>query len=80
MNDELKRVQKELAKKKVKLSLCLISYALCHEDVSGNGGIAPPFLTSVLDGGEWSASRLGRFTPGKIPKYPLDRKLGGIES
>jgi len=24
------------------------------------------FLTSALDGGEWSGSRTGRFTPGKI--------------
>jgi hypothetical protein len=30
----------------------------------GSGGIAPPFLTSALDGGEWSASRPCRFTPG----------------
>jgi hypothetical protein len=30
----------------------------------GSGGIAPPFLTSALDGGDWSASRLGRFTRG----------------
>jgi hypothetical protein len=30
-------------------------------------------LTSALDGGEWSASRSGRFTPqGKSPWYPLD--------
>jgi hypothetical protein len=29
----------------------------------------------ALDGGEWSASRPGRFTPqGKSPWYPLDRK------
>jgi hypothetical protein len=36
------------------------------------------FLTSALDGGEWSASRPGRFTPqGKSPSYPLDRRLGG---
>jgi hypothetical protein len=37
------------------------------------------FLTSALDGGEWSASRPGRaFTPrGKDPRYPLDRRLGG---
>jgi hypothetical protein len=27
----------------------------------GNGGMAPPFFTSVLDGGEWSDSRPGRF-------------------
>jgi hypothetical protein len=29
-----------------------------------SGGIAPPFLTSALGEGEWSASRLCRFTPG----------------
>jgi hypothetical protein len=29
----------------------------------GSGGTAPPFLTSTLDGIEWSALRLGRFTP-----------------
>jgi hypothetical protein len=27
------------------------------------------FLTSVLDGGEWLASRPGRFTPGEKPLY-----------
>jgi hypothetical protein len=31
----------------------------------GSGGVAPPFLTSALDGGEWSASRPARFTPGE---------------
>jgi hypothetical protein len=41
---------------KAKLSLCLISSALCHEDMWGSGGIAPPFLTLALDGSEWSAS------------------------
>jgi hypothetical protein len=30
-----------------------------------SGGIAPPLLTSVLDGGEWSTSRPGRFTSGE---------------
>jgi hypothetical protein len=29
----------------------------------GSGGIAYTFLTSALDGSEWSASRPGRFTP-----------------
>jgi hypothetical protein len=28
-------------------------------------GIAPPLLTSALDGGEWSASRPSRFIPGE---------------
>jgi hypothetical protein len=27
--------------------------------------MAPPFLISALDGGEWSASRPGCFTPGE---------------
>jgi hypothetical protein len=29
----------------------------------GSGDLAPPFLTSILDGGEWSASRPSRFSP-----------------
>jgi hypothetical protein len=37
----------------------------------GSGGIAPPFLTSALDGGEWSASRADRFTPGKERSVPI---------
>jgi hypothetical protein len=35
-------------------------------------------LTSTVDGGEWSASCPGRFT--LIPRYPLDRRLGGPQS
>jgi hypothetical protein len=31
-----------------------------------SGGIAPPFMTSALDEGEWSASRLSRFNSGEI--------------
>jgi hypothetical protein len=38
------------------------------------------FLTSVLDSGEWSTSRPGRFTPGKEPRYLLNRRLGGSRS
>jgi hypothetical protein len=39
------------------------------------------FLTSVLDGGEWSASRPGRALPrGKDPRYPLHSRLGGPQS
>jgi hypothetical protein len=41
---------------KAKLSMWLINYAICHEDICGNGGVASLFLTSALDGGEWSAS------------------------
>jgi hypothetical protein len=48
--------------------------------VSGNGGIAPPFLTLALDGGERSASCLHHFIAGEIaPCYLLDRRLGGYQ-
>jgi hypothetical protein len=46
----------------VKLYLCLLSYTLCQENIRGSGSIAPLFLTSALDGGEWSASCPCRFT------------------
>jgi hypothetical protein len=38
------------------------------------------FLTSALVGGKWSASRFGLFSPGKEPRYPLDRRLGGPQT
>jgi hypothetical protein len=46
----------------------------------GSGGIAPTFLTSALDGGEWSASRPCRFSSGKGPRYQLERGLGGAQN
>jgi hypothetical protein len=45
--------------------------------VWGSGGIAPPFLILVPDGGEWSASHSGHFTPRmRAPCYTLYRRLG----
>jgi hypothetical protein len=40
----------------------------------GGGGIAPPFLTSALHRGAWSASRPSRFTPGKEPPVPIGQE------
>jgi hypothetical protein len=40
-----------------------------------SGGIAPRIVTSALDGGEWSASRPGRFTPRK--RAPGIHWIGG---
>jgi len=34
-------------------------------------------FTSALDGGKWSASRSGRFTPGAQSQYPMNMRLGG---
>jgi hypothetical protein len=40
--------------------------------------MAPPFLTSVADGSEWSTPRPGRFTRYvKGPRYPFDGRLRG---
>jgi hypothetical protein len=41
----------------------------------GSGGIALLFLTSALDGSEWSASSPGSFTPGE--KGPVTNWIGG---
>jgi hypothetical protein len=49
----------------VKLSLCLINQAQCREDIRRSGRISPWFLVSTLDGGECSASRPDRLTPGE---------------
>jgi hypothetical protein len=55
-----------LLQAKRRVSLFLINKELCHED-KGSGGIAPPFLTSALDGGERSASR-----PEQIAPVPIE--------
>jgi hypothetical protein len=60
---------------KIKLSQRLINETLYHEDVWGSGGIVPLFLASAPDGGEWSASRPGRFTPGE--RAPGTAWIGG---
>jgi hypothetical protein len=48
------------------MSLCLINSALRHENIGGSGGIAPSFLASALQRGEWSASRPSLFTSWEI--------------
>jgi hypothetical protein len=55
----------EMCKVKVKLSLCfLFNWAPRHEGVLGEWRYSSMHsLTSALDGGEWSASRPGRFPP-----------------
>jgi hypothetical protein len=54
-----------LQQAKVKLSLCFcFNRAPRHEDVLGEWRYSSTHsLTSALDGGEWSTSRPGHFTP-----------------
>jgi hypothetical protein len=69
---------KPQVKVKVKLPLCF-NWAPRHEGVLGEWRYSSIHsLTSALDGGQWSVSRCGRFTPReRAPWYPLDRSLGG---
>jgi hypothetical protein len=64
----------DMVKEKVKLSLCLINEAPCHDDVWEIGAIVPPFLTSAL-GGEWSSSRPGSINP--TERAPSINSIGG---
>jgi hypothetical protein len=69
------------SKVKVKLSLCLTNEALLHEGLQGSGYIGPHFLDLGT-----SCIRMASFTPlplypwWKIPRYPLDRRLGWSQS
>jgi hypothetical protein len=64
------------ASQKVKLSLCF-NWAPRHEGVLGEWRYSSTHsLTSALDGGEWSASRPGHFTPGKEPLVPIQWEAG----
>jgi hypothetical protein len=56
--------------------MCLISSALCHEDIWGSGGTAPLFLTMTLNGVEWSASCPSYFTPRERAPVPTGEKHG----
>jgi hypothetical protein len=50
----------------------------CHVGTKGEWRYSSyPFLTSALDGSEWSVSRPGHALPlGMDPWYHLDRRLG----
>jgi hypothetical protein len=64
-----------MCKGKVKLSLCF-SRAPRHEGVLGEWRYSSTRpLTSALNGGEWSASRPGRFTPRE--RAPDTHWIGG---
>jgi hypothetical protein len=60
---------------KKKLALLFSKVKLSHY-MSWNS-----FSTLALEGGEWSASHPSHALPlGKVPWYPLDRKLDGSQS
>jgi hypothetical protein len=43
----------------------VLNTALCDTDLEGVEICIHSFLTMALDGGEWSASNIARFTPGQ---------------
>jgi hypothetical protein len=79
-------VVKILAKSKyvsdetVKVKLFLYRYALCRRQ-GGRLYSSYSFLTSALDGvGGQLQAPVALYTPGKEPRYPLDRRLGWPQS
>jgi hypothetical protein len=62
---------------KVKVFPTLNELSITDEDVWESGGIAPPFLTTAIDGTEWSASRPYCFNPGETPLPPGTHWVGG---
>jgi hypothetical protein len=51
------------------------------EVLGGESYSSYSFTTSALDAGEWSKSRPGCALPlGKLPPFPLYRRLGGLHS
>jgi hypothetical protein len=65
---------------KIQLYLRIFNWALWHEDIRGSGCIALPFLTSVVDGGEWSVSQTGRLSRRNLTRYSLDRRSDGPQN
>jgi hypothetical protein len=43
----------------------------------GMGGVAPSFMTSALEGGEWSPSRPGLFNPAEKAPSPSSHWAAG---
>jgi hypothetical protein len=58
-----------------KLSLRLTNY-IAMKTYVGVEVQLHSFLTSALDGSEWSASQPGRFPPGKSPTLPIGYGTG----
>jgi hypothetical protein len=61
---------------KVKLSLGLINYAACHEDVQGGGGKVSPVLPLALDRSKWSISHPCQFSSLKTAPILITQEAG----
>jgi hypothetical protein len=73
----LKPALEESGKNKIK-NLKLSSKLRRHTRAVA-GGISPLIL-NLGDGGEWSTSRFGRFILQPVPRYSLNKKMGGLQS
>jgi hypothetical protein len=70
------RKNRTFEKGKAKMSLCSIK----HEAMKtwGSGGIALPFLASVIDGGKWQAARSGALSSEKTHPVPTGQEAGWV--
>jgi hypothetical protein len=64
------------------LDIVALKYLIRKEEAHGERSYSSySFLTSALGGGEWSASGPGHAMPrGKDTRYPLHRRLGGLQT
>jgi hypothetical protein len=73
------RQRKEINLLKLKRKRGPCAELIMHYAMKAYGGVdvyIHIFLTSSLVGGEWSASRPGRFTPGKDTPVPIGLEVG----
>jgi hypothetical protein len=62
--------------RRIKVKSLCFNWATCHECILREWKYSSTHsLTSALDGGEWSASRPGRFTPRE--RAPVNHWIGG---
>jgi hypothetical protein len=62
-------LKKKERKKKIDKVVAVLNLLLCHEDIRRSGSNSSPFLTSPLDGDEWSAPCPGCFITEEQGKY-----------
>ena len=57
-----------------------VKFCLSHAMKSDGELQIHSFSKSALDGGRWSTSGAGRFTPKRKHRYALNRRMGGPHS
>jgi len=78
--NQLIQIYIKITNKRSKLTNVKVNLSNTWQHLRGTEVQLHSFLTSALDGCEWSASRPGRFTYTKEPQYPFNRRPRGPQS